>query len=181
MDELQQKLLLGIGGFIAGFIVRTFIPTRKERFDIKAQQARTSRELLDERQAAYQAFSDALRALQVTKGGGDRSAVEATYWQVRKTADVYFARIDMIASYIRRGDIDPKSAAQDHMDDLVGIARKSLPEYYRVIGAIAQEYGFPKSDELTEGTTRNLRLLMQERMSALEYAEILRLWNLPVR
>jgi len=181
VDELQQKLLLGIGGFIAGFIVRTFIPTRKERFDIKAQQARTSRELLGERQAAYQEFSEALRALQVAKGGGERSAVEAAYWQVRRTADVYFARIDMISSYIRRGDIDPKSAAQDHIDDLVGIARKSLPEYYRVIGLVAEEYGLPKSDVLGEGTTRNLRLPMKERMSAMEHAELLRLWNLPVR
>jgi len=172
-----------IATFVLGFLVRMFIPTRKERFDIKAHQAKISADLLTERQEAYRRFTKALRALSLRekRKQDDLEELRSAYWDLREAADLYFAKIDMIASYIRRGDIDMRSAKQDHYDDLVRTAKKALPRYYEVIHQIAAKHNLPQSDRLDESTCRNLRLLMRESLDRDGYRDLLRTWGLEER
>lgn len=176
--EVAEKVILPILTFVAGFLIRTWIPTSKERFDIRAKQAQTSRDLLKERQGAYQAFVGALQEMQAAEASGAAERVEQAYWSLRKQADLYFAVVDMIASYIRRGDIDPRSTKQDHLDDLVKIAGKAIPGYFQTVARVAAKHGLPQSDALGAGTCRNLRLLLKTELTPEGYLALCQSWGI---
>ena len=173
-----KDVILPILTFILGFLIRTFIPTRKERFDIKSHQAKVSLELLKERQSVYTNFSKLLKKSSSLKTDISKDEKEKIYWDLREAADIYFAQIDMIASYVRRGDIDKKSAKQDHIDELEKVAFKVVPKYFQVIEKIAQENEFPLTERLNDGTCRNLRLFIKEQLGRDGYNKLKRNWGL---
>lgn len=153
--------------------------SRKEKHEISAAQAATSRSLLTERQKSFREFETALRELRTVRDTGDAAVVEPRYWNVRTAANVYFDQLDMIASFVRRGDIDRTSAEQDHFDELRKAAEKAIPAYYSFMHDLAAEYGFPDSENLADGDIcRNLRLLMSERLSYEEYHQLKRDWGI---
>ena len=173
-----QPFLIAIATAAAVVAIQRLFLSKKETHDVRAQQAATSREMLKDRQKSFREFETALRGLKAVRDQENASVVEPKYWDVRTAANVYMDQIELIASFVRRGDIDTISAEQDHFDELRKAAFKAIPAYYGFIEELADEFGFPKTEHLDEDSFINLRLLMSEKLGHEEYEEMKRLWNM---
>lgn len=169
--------LWSVGSFIAGFIVRTFIPTSKERFDIHASRTENSRKLKAERDERYNKYVKAIREMIAVKNSGNTDTIRNVYWNLRCEGDLYFETFETICAYIRRGDIDNDSAMNDHMEEIGKIAFKSLPEHYKILQEVVRKHQFNLSDKLTDTTFRNIRLFLKGHMPSDKYQELLGLWG----
>lgn len=177
MSDTLITALGWVGSFIAGFLVRTFIPTSKERFDIHSKRTENSKQLKDERDQRYQAFERAFHALRAAKTNGSGEIRDA-FWGLRKAGDLYFETFETIAQYIRRGQIDTEAADNDHVPEIEKLAFKTIPKYYEVLSNTAKKHGLPWSDKITDSTFRNVRLVLKGRIASARYQELLAAWRI---
>lgn len=170
-------LLSACGGAAGTLLVKSLIPTSKERFDMKVKCSERSMELKNKRDLRYQEFVVTLETLRSARDSDDAEKVHAAYYAMRKDGDLYFGIQDSIASLILSGEIDHNSALRDHIEDFKTLAFTTIPKYYDKIRSIAARYDFRLTDGLTDNSYRSLRLVLKGHLDQKRYHELLDLWQ----
>ncbi len=165
--------------FILGFIVRTWIPTKKERFDIESKRDETSEKFRAEREERGSHFTQALSSMYSLKDqGADEREIMKGYWALRSSGDKYFSTLESIATFISNGKFDRASNESGHYDEIKKNAEKTIPLYYNFINDVAKENNFPLTDELNRETFKNILALLKGSLPPEEYQKILIAWNI---
>lgn len=124
---------LPIGTYIAGWLTRTFIPTKKERQDQAHriyQNGEKHRRQKDERLAE---FSRVLKAYIED----ERPESIDTFYEISTKGDLYFAELTAIADAIREGQISTAARDDTFVPAINEALRKSVPKFYEALSKIA--------------------------------------------
>ena len=117
-DDFSTKIVLPAVTFVLGFLVKTFIPTSKERFDIRSVKRENATKQKNELDKRYQDFHKSL----VSLIGADHTTLpgqkKTLFWELRKHGDLYFGQLDTVASYIKDKNFEEETSHYDFFSEL---------------------------------------------------------------
>ncbi|HHQ4580170.1 TPA: hypothetical protein ACSP17_002395 [Aeromonas hydrophila] len=148
-------ILIALFSFFAGFAVKTFFMTKKEREDIKCEKQDRSNRLESEVIEAGNEYSIALSHL--TQSGDFN-----TFMSINNTGERYFNALNALACAIVSDTIDENSAINSHVHKLRSAYTKIIPEHYTVLRSLANKCNVPYNTIFKAENYRSIRVAINK-------------------
>jgi hypothetical protein len=128
-----------VAGGVSGFVATRFTMTASERSAHKQRLYENSNSHKREKDKRYLEYVNALSSY-CTK----TDAVSLVDFQsVATTGELYFSELKIIGSAILDGRIDPASARDSFVPDIIEALQKNIPQHYDTLRKIADRVGAP--------------------------------------
>ena len=150
--ELASDVVIPIATFVLGFFVSRFTLSKSERLTHQQRQYENTRQLEEQRKAAYDRFTTALKSYVA----GESPADVTTFYEIATSGDAYFNALKSAATAIQAKAIDPSARDGTYIPAIVEALEKSVPAYYQNLQKIAEKMDHRYDGQFKEQNYRSM-------------------------
>ena len=144
--------------FALGLLVPRFWMSKKERKDVEQANYANSVKLLDDHQAAYRGYTDAIAAYRAPATGGSFELFVA----VAKAGDDYFRKARFTCDAILSDKVDHQHRDNTLVAHFERIVKSTLPEHYAFMQREAVKHGKDYRGELRRDDHQSIYVVVEK-------------------
>ncbi len=164
-------IIIPIITFILGFVIKTFIMSKKDRVENKMRLTQYSATLAKDLDERYSNFQKALIDYTEVK-----KPTINNFYEISTTGESYFGYLKIICDAILSKNIDSKSVKNTHLQNIKDAAERTLPLFYETLIEISKKNKYTFNGKLKKENYLSILKVLEKYLDNDEYNKILKRW-----
>jgi len=148
---------IGVGSFVLGQLLPRFWMSKKEQKDVEQANYLNSAKLIDEHQAVYRSYCDALIAYRAEGG-----ATADQFVKVATAGDDYFRKAKFTCDAIMSDKIDRQHRDNTLVPHFKRIVETTLPDHYAFMSRESKNHGYDYRGELRREDHQSIYIVVEK-------------------